>query len=113
SLQEEQSHYEVSRGDIAREFCPVWLGGVLELMFITSQVEVDMLHSYALWTVFYNNFTTLLRDLYDSVGWSWYPLHRLSDTKRGVGIVMIPPPATVAVGKHNHIAQESRLDDTG
>jgi hypothetical protein len=37
---------------------------------VTSQAEKDTLDSYALLTVFYNNFTTLLRNLYDS---AWRP----------------------------------------
>ena len=48
-----------------------------------SQAEEDTLDSYALLTVFYNNFTTLLRDLYDSVRRPWYPLHRLSGQCEG------------------------------
>ena len=76
-------HYEVSRRDIARGFCLARTGGVPELVIVMSQAEEDTLASYALLTVFYNNFTTLLRDLYDSVGRPWYPLHRLSGQSEG------------------------------
>jgi hypothetical protein len=54
------------------------MGGVPELVIVASQAEKDTLDSHALFIVFYNNFTTLLRDLYDSVGCPWYPLYRRS-----------------------------------
>ena len=80
---EEQCHYEVSRRDIARGFCLARTGGGPELVLVTSQAEEDTLDSYALLTVFYNNFTTLLRDLYDSVRRPWYPLGSLSGRSEG------------------------------
>jgi len=46
------------------------MGGASELVIVASQAEEDTRDSYALLTVFYNNFTTLLRNLYDSV---WRP----------------------------------------
>jgi hypothetical protein len=67
---EDRAHYEVSGGDIARGFCLARMGCVTELVIVMSQAAEDTLDSHALLTVFYNNFTTLLRNLYDSV---WRP----------------------------------------
>jgi hypothetical protein len=78
SFQEERFHYEVWRGDIARGFCLARMGEVPELVIVTSQVVEDTLDANVLVTIFYSNFTTLLRDLYDSVERPWYPLYRRS-----------------------------------
>jgi hypothetical protein len=56
---------------------PARMGGVLELTLVISQAGEDMLDVYAFLTVFYNNFTTLLRDFYDSVEYRCYLLYRL------------------------------------
>ena len=54
-----------------------------ELVLVTSQAEEDTLDAYALLTIFYNNFTTLLRDLYDSVEALLVSLRSLSGRSEG------------------------------
>jgi hypothetical protein len=112
SLQEEQCHYEVSRGDIARGFCLARMGGVPEVVLVMSQAEEDTLDSYALLRVF----TITLQHFYGTFMTAWCVPDILcivgQDKARGRSC-RDTTPSTVAVGKHNHIAQESRLDDTG
>src|SRR5262245_18350436 len=84
-----QFHYEVSRGDIASGICLVRKGEIPELVIVTSQIAEDTLDSNVLLTIFYSIFTTLLRDLYDSVERPWYPLYRRSGYSDGVGVVEI------------------------
>jgi hypothetical protein len=71
------------RGDIARGFCLARMGGAPELVIVKNQLEEDRLDSNAILIVFYKNFTTLLRDLYDSVECPWYPLYRWSGYSEG------------------------------
>jgi hypothetical protein len=59
------------------------MGGVSELVFVTSQAEEATRDSYT-FDSFYNNFTTLLRDLYDSVGASLISSAASIRTKRGI-----------------------------
>jgi len=60
------------------------------LVIVMSQAEEDMRHAYT-FDNFYNTFTTLLRDLYDSVGMSLVFSAASVRTKRGVGVAEIPP----------------------
>src|SRR5262249_9378502 len=77
SPKEGHSHYEVYGDTLQGGFCSSRMGGLPESV-VVSQAEEDTPRLLCPVNNFYSNFTTLLRDLYDSASPPWYPLHGLS-----------------------------------